>query len=86
MTRRSSPEKLPRTKSFSKPYNDPLRHGQNGGLICADHVKVRYTTVVCRFTRFKSIKQAITIGRMADSEDEEIPPERDVKVVFKLTL
>jgi len=23
---------------------------------------------------------------MADSEDEEIPPERDVKVVFKLTL
>lgn len=47
---------------------------------------MRYTTIVCRFTRFKSIKQAITVGRMADSEDEEIPPERDVKVVFKLTL
>lgn len=68
-----------------KAGHDPLRYGQNGGLIdpCESQ---RYYPTVFQFNVPVETKLSDISWKMADSEDEETPPERDVKVLFKINV
>lgn len=63
-----------------QPRHDPLRCMQNGGLTRGFCWQCDSKIGPDRCITGNTVQIGITVKRMADSEDEETPPERDVKV------